>query len=131
MQRQTLTPHEKVLDRLQDLRKVRGRPISSQLMNPTPLADGSRVGLQVSLRQMNQTRFYVVRRRERPVQVGLLIGGLPPLLGREQYAQLIHQHLTTKSECVSSSLAPGVTGLTSWNLCRSPGHHQQHLHQSR
>ena len=55
---------------------------------------------QVSLRQMNQTRFYVVENRNRAVQVNLLIGGLPPLLTKEEYIQLIQEHLAIKSESV-------------------------------
>ncbi|GLD67014.1 diacylglycerol kinase theta-like protein [Lates japonicus] len=78
VQRQTLTPQEKILDKLQEIRKL-------------------------SLRQMNQTRFYVVENRNRAVQVNLLIGGLPPLLAKEEYAQLIQEHLTIKSHLVTIS----------------------------
>ncbi|XP_018517555.1 diacylglycerol kinase theta isoform X1 [Lates calcarifer] len=78
VQRQTLTPQEKILDKLQEIRKL-------------------------SLRQMNQTRFYVVENRNRAVQVNLLIGGLPPLLTKEEYAQLIQEHLTIKSHLVTIS----------------------------
>lgn len=46
---------------------------------------------------MHQTRFYVVENRNRVVQVDLLIGGLPPLLAKEEYAQLIEEHLAIKS----------------------------------
>ncbi|XP_029283679.1 diacylglycerol kinase theta [Cottoperca gobio] len=73
VQRQTLTPQEKIQDKLQEIRKV-------------------------SLRQMNQTRFYVVENRKRALQVSLLIGGLSPLLTREEYIQLIQEHLSIKSE---------------------------------
>ncbi|XP_026199803.1 diacylglycerol kinase theta [Anabas testudineus] len=78
VQRQTLTPQEKILDKLQEIRKV-------------------------SLRQMNQTRFYIMENRNRAVQVNLLIGGLPPLLNKEDYEQLIEKHLTSKSHLVSIS----------------------------
>lgn len=54
--------------------------------------------LQVSLRQMNQTRFYIVENKNQALQVRLLIGGLPPLLTKEGYVQLIEEHLTIKSE---------------------------------
>lgn len=47
---------------------------------------------------MNQTRFYIMENRNRAVQVNLLIGGLPPLLNKEDYEQLIEKHLTSKSE---------------------------------
>ncbi|XP_040903831.1 diacylglycerol kinase theta isoform X2 [Toxotes jaculatrix] len=78
VQRQTLTPQEKILDKLQEIRKL-------------------------SLRQMNQTRFYVVENGNRTVRVGLLIGGLPPLLTKEEYVQLIQEHLTIKSHLVTIS----------------------------
>lgn len=54
--------------------------------------------VQVSLRQMNQTRFYIVENKNRAVRVELLIGGLPPLLTTEMYTQLIEEHLAIKSE---------------------------------
>lgn len=56
--------------------------------------------LQVSLRQMNQTRLYVQQQevQQHEVQVGLLVLGLPPLLATEQYVQLLQQHLDMKSE---------------------------------
>ncbi|XP_034721579.1 diacylglycerol kinase theta, partial [Etheostoma cragini] len=78
VQRQTLSPQEKILDKLQEIRKV-------------------------SLRLMNQTRFYVVETRKQAVQVCLLIGGLTPLLTREEYDQLIQDHLTIKSHLVTIS----------------------------
>uniref|UniRef100_A0A3Q3MTR5 Diacylglycerol kinase n=1 Tax=Labrus bergylta TaxID=56723 RepID=A0A3Q3MTR5_9LABR len=40
---------------------------------------------QMSVRQMNQTRFYIVENINRAVQVSLLIGGLPSLLAKEEY----------------------------------------------
>ncbi|XP_074505657.1 diacylglycerol kinase theta [Sebastes fasciatus] len=76
VQRQTLTPQEKIQDKLQEIRKV-------------------------SVRQMNQTRFYVVENRKRAVQVNLLIGGLTPLLTKDEYVQLIQEHLTIKSHLVT------------------------------
>ncbi|XP_027136381.1 diacylglycerol kinase theta isoform X3 [Larimichthys crocea] len=72
VQRQTLTPQENIVDKLQEIRKA-------------------------SLRQMNQTRFYIVENKKPEVQVNLLIGGLPPLLTKEEYGQLIQEHLTAKS----------------------------------
>lgn len=53
---------------------------------------------------MNQTRFYIVENRNRAVQVNLLIGGLPPLLNKEEYEQLIEKHLSSKSKCVQLSV---------------------------
>ncbi|XP_059202973.1 diacylglycerol kinase theta [Centropristis striata] len=78
VQRQSLSRQEKIQDKLQEIRKV-------------------------SLRQMNQTRFYVVETRTRAVQVSLLIGGLPPLLTRDEYQQLIQEHLAAKSHLVTIS----------------------------
>nr|XP_040028542.1 diacylglycerol kinase theta-like [Gasterosteus aculeatus aculeatus] len=78
VQRQTLTPQEKIQDKLQEIRKV-------------------------SLRQMNQTRFYLVEDRKSAVQVSLLIGGLTPQLNRDEYVQLIQEQLTMKSHLVTLS----------------------------
>lgn len=78
VQRQTLTPQEKLLDKLREIRKV-------------------------SLRQMNQTRFYIVENKNRAVRVELLIGGLPLLLTTEKYTQLIEEHLAIKSHLVTIS----------------------------
>lgn len=47
---------------------------------------------------MHQSRFYVVENRKQSVKVELLIGGLPPLLDKEEYSQLLHEHLAVKSE---------------------------------
>uniref|UniRef100_A0A8C9YYB7 Diacylglycerol kinase n=1 Tax=Sander lucioperca TaxID=283035 RepID=A0A8C9YYB7_SANLU len=57
----------------------------------------------MSLRLMNQTRFYAVENRKQAVQVCLLIGGLAPLLTREEYDQLLHEHLAIKSHLVTIS----------------------------
>ncbi|MEQ2187962.1 hypothetical protein GOODEAATRI_010120, partial [Goodea atripinnis] len=51
---------------------------------------------QLSLRQMNQTRFYVVENRNPTVQVSLLIVGLPPLT-KEEHTRLMEEHLDIKS----------------------------------
>lgn len=55
---------------------------------------------QLSLRQMNQTRFYVVENKNRAVQVDLLILGLPPLLAKEEQTRLLQEQLEIKSESV-------------------------------
>ncbi|XP_077429540.1 diacylglycerol kinase theta isoform X2 [Vanacampus margaritifer] len=78
VQRQTLTPQQNILDKLHDIRKT-------------------------SLRQMNQTRFYVAERRSQAVRVSLLIGGLPPELSKEQYWQLMREQLTVKSHLADVS----------------------------
>ncbi|KAJ4922560.1 hypothetical protein JOQ06_016564 [Pogonophryne albipinna] len=85
VQRQAMSPQEKILEKLQEIRKV-------------------------SLRQMNQTRLVAVPNRkggvlsaQQGVQVSLLIGGLDPLLSREEYERLIQEQLTNKSHLVSFS----------------------------
>ncbi|XP_075869760.1 diacylglycerol kinase theta isoform X2 [Nelusetta ayraudi] len=87
VQRATLSPQEKILDKLQEIRKV-------------------------SLRQMNQTRLYMQQQevQQQEVQVGLLVLGLPPLLATEQYMQLLQQHLDMKSHLVSVSHTYGSQG---------------------
>ncbi|TDH07298.1 hypothetical protein EPR50_G00104560 [Perca flavescens] len=72
VQRQMLSPQEKIQDKLQEIRKM-------------------------SLRLMNQTRFYAVETRKQAVQVCVLIGGLTPLLTSEEYAQLLQDHLAIKT----------------------------------
>uniref|UniRef100_A0A3B3YLM5 Diacylglycerol kinase n=1 Tax=Poecilia mexicana TaxID=48701 RepID=A0A3B3YLM5_9TELE len=76
VQRQTLSPQEKMVDKLQEIRKL-------------------------SLRQMNQTRFYIVQNQNPAVQVGLLISGLPPLLTKEEYCGLLEEHLDFKGHLVT------------------------------
>ncbi|XP_061644086.1 diacylglycerol kinase theta-like isoform X2 [Phyllopteryx taeniolatus] len=73
-----------------------------------------RLALQMSLRQMNLTRFYVAERRSQALQVSLLIGGLPPLLSKEQYWQLMQEQLIVKSHLVDIShvyASQGAVGL--------------------
>lgn len=76
VQRQVLDGQELLLDKLQEIRKM-------------------------SLRQMNQTRFYIEERRNGVVQVNLLLGGLPTQLGKEEYTNLLSEHLTIKSHLVT------------------------------
>uniref|UniRef100_A0A8B9K832 Diacylglycerol kinase n=1 Tax=Astyanax mexicanus TaxID=7994 RepID=A0A8B9K832_ASTMX len=71
VQRQVLAGQELLLEKLREIRKI-------------------------SLRQMNQTRFYVVENQNRVVQVELLLGGLPQNLNTEEYTQLLQQHLEIK-----------------------------------
>ncbi|XP_057705596.1 diacylglycerol kinase theta-like isoform X1 [Corythoichthys intestinalis] len=78
VQSQTLAPQQNILDRLREIRKV-------------------------SLRQMHQTRFYVAERRSQEVQISLLIGGLPNLPDKEDYWQLMLEHLSVKSHLVDIS----------------------------
>lgn len=61
---------------------------------------------------MNQTRFYVMQNVSPAVQVSLLVGGLPPLLAKEDYIQLLQEHLAVKSEShLSSAASPSVVTL--------------------
>ncbi|KAK0135963.1 Diacylglycerol kinase theta [Merluccius polli] len=83
--RQVLTGQELLLVKLQEIRKV-------------------------SLRQMNQTRFYATEKSNHVIQVSLLIGGLPLLLPREEYTQLVQEHLSVKSHLVTMSHMYGSQG---------------------
>lgn len=76
VQRQILSGQELLLDKLQEIRKT-------------------------SLRQMNQTRFYLEEVRNRVVQVSLLLGGFPADLSKEEYTHLLSEHLGLKSHLVS------------------------------
>ncbi|KAF5906437.1 diacylglycerol kinase theta, partial [Clarias magur] len=76
VQKQVLGGQELLMDKLQEIRKT-------------------------SLRQMNQTRFYIVENRNRVVQVDLLIGGLPVQLSTEEYTELLQEHLAIKSHLVT------------------------------
>ncbi|XDV37584.1 hypothetical protein PO909_007162 [Leuciscus waleckii] len=72
VQRQVLSGQELLLDKLLEIRKT-------------------------SLRQMNQTRFYIEESRNRMVQVNLILGGFPTQLDKEEYAPLLSEHLAVKS----------------------------------
>uniref|UniRef100_A0A672PZH3 Diacylglycerol kinase n=1 Tax=Sinocyclocheilus grahami TaxID=75366 RepID=A0A672PZH3_SINGR len=56
---------------------------------------------QTSLRQMNQTRFYIEESRNRVAQVNLLLGGFPTQLEKEEYTHLLSEHLSVKSHLVT------------------------------
>ncbi|KTG31622.1 hypothetical protein cypCar_00008916, partial [Cyprinus carpio] len=76
VQRQVLGGQEILLDKLQEIRKT-------------------------SLRQMNQTRFFIEESRNRVAQVNLLLGGFPTQLDREEYTHLLSEHLAVKSHLVT------------------------------
>ncbi|XP_077589720.1 diacylglycerol kinase theta [Stigmatopora nigra] len=82
---QTLTPQQNILEKLRDIRKE-------------------------SLRQMNQTRFYVAERWSQEVQISLLIGGLPAQLSKEDYWQLLQEELSINSHLVEISHVYGTQG---------------------
>uniref|UniRef100_A0A8C7DA26 Diacylglycerol kinase n=1 Tax=Oncorhynchus kisutch TaxID=8019 RepID=A0A8C7DA26_ONCKI len=56
--------------------------------------------VQFTSRQMNQTRFYIVESRKQVVQVNLLLEGLPVQLSKEEYTNLLQEHLAIKSAVV-------------------------------
>ncbi|RXN29119.1 diacylglycerol kinase theta [Labeo rohita] len=85
VQRQVLSGQEILLDKLQEIRKT-------------------------SLRQMNQTRFYIEESRNRVAQVNLLLGGFPTQLEKEEYTRLLSEHLEVKSHLVSITHAYSEQG---------------------
>eukprot|EP00063_Salmo_salar_P092835 XP_014067670.1 PREDICTED: diacylglycerol kinase theta-like isoform X2 [Salmo salar] len=85
VQRQGLTGQELLLYKLQEIRKI-------------------------SLRQMNQTRFYIVESRKQVVQVNLLLEGLPVQLSKEEYTDLLQEHLAIKSHLVTITHVYGSQG---------------------
>ncbi|XP_033823002.1 diacylglycerol kinase theta-like [Periophthalmus magnuspinnatus] len=89
--KQTLGPKEKILDKVREIRKV-------------------------SLRQMHQTRLYVVENRRSEVNVELLIGGLPTVLDTKEYTHLLEEHLAIKSNLVSIYQIYGAQGWLSLQI---------------
>uniref|UniRef100_A0A669QEN7 Diacylglycerol kinase n=1 Tax=Phasianus colchicus TaxID=9054 RepID=A0A669QEN7_PHACC len=77
-QRMVLDNQELILHRLEDIRKV-------------------------SVRQMNQTRFYIVENSKSTVQVNIFVGGLPPQLSPEEYMNILKDELAIKTNVVSLS----------------------------
>uniref|UniRef100_A0A8C5RBV6 Diacylglycerol kinase n=1 Tax=Laticauda laticaudata TaxID=8630 RepID=A0A8C5RBV6_LATLA len=78
VQRMVLDDHESIISRLQDIRKT-------------------------SLRQMNQTRFYIVENNISTVRVHLFVGGLPLHLTTEEYIKILKDELAIKTNLVSMS----------------------------
>ncbi|KAM8960987.1 diacylglycerol kinase theta [Pelodytes ibericus] len=76
VQRRILQGEEIVLDVLKDIRKT-------------------------SIRQMNQTRFYIEENHKLDIQIHILVGGLPPLLSAAEYTNLLKEHLDIKEHLVS------------------------------
>uniref|UniRef100_A0A670Y9A8 Diacylglycerol kinase n=1 Tax=Pseudonaja textilis TaxID=8673 RepID=A0A670Y9A8_PSETE len=58
---------------------------------------------QTSLRQMNQTRFYIVENNISTVRVHLFVGGLPLHLTTEEYTKILKDELAIKTNVVSMS----------------------------
>uniref|UniRef100_A0A8C9FM91 Diacylglycerol kinase n=1 Tax=Pavo cristatus TaxID=9049 RepID=A0A8C9FM91_PAVCR len=61
------------------------------------------LGRQISIRQMNQTRFYIVENSKSTIQVNMFIGGLPPQLSPEEYMNILKDELAIKTNVVSLS----------------------------
>ncbi|XP_038648838.1 diacylglycerol kinase theta [Scyliorhinus canicula] len=78
VQRIVLTQLEPMLGRLQDIKKI-------------------------SVRQMNQTRFYIKRKQNSVEQFNLLLLGLPPQLNQAEALTLLKSHLEIKGDLVSFS----------------------------
>ncbi|XP_054665506.1 diacylglycerol kinase theta isoform X4 [Grus americana] len=78
VQRMILDNHELILNRLKDIRKT-------------------------SIRQMNQTRFYIVENSKSIVRVNLFVSGLPPQLSPEEYTNILKDELAIKTNVVSVS----------------------------
>ncbi|XP_034996340.2 diacylglycerol kinase theta [Zootoca vivipara] len=78
VQRMVLDDHELILSRFQDIRKT-------------------------SLRQMNQTRFYIVENNIQATRVHLFVGGLPPHLSTDEYTNILRDELSLKTNLVSVS----------------------------
>ncbi|XP_069482496.1 diacylglycerol kinase theta isoform X2 [Ambystoma mexicanum] len=76
VQRTVLSEQELLLARLRDIRKI-------------------------SIRQMNQTRFYIVEDTNLDVIINLFVGGLPPMLCSEEYTNILKNNLDIKENVVS------------------------------
>ncbi|POI33429.1 hypothetical protein CIB84_002819, partial [Bambusicola thoracicus] len=73
VQRMVLDSQKLILNRLEDIKKI-------------------------SIRQMNQTRFYIVENSKSTVQVNVFVGGLPPQLSPEEYMNILKDELAIKTE---------------------------------
>ncbi|XP_065262777.1 diacylglycerol kinase theta [Emys orbicularis] len=85
VQRMVLDDQEMILSRLRDIRKT-------------------------SIRQMNQTRFYIVENNKSVVRVNLFVGGLPPQLSAEEYTNILKDDLAIKTNLLSLSHVYSVPG---------------------
>uniref|UniRef100_A0A8C8VGT5 Diacylglycerol kinase n=1 Tax=Pelusios castaneus TaxID=367368 RepID=A0A8C8VGT5_9SAUR len=63
-----------------------------------------------SIRQMNQTRFYIVENNKSVVRVNLFVGGLPPQLSAEEYMNILKDDLAVKTNLVSVSHVYSMQG---------------------
>uniref|UniRef100_A0A672PCB0 Diacylglycerol kinase n=2 Tax=Sinocyclocheilus grahami TaxID=75366 RepID=A0A672PCB0_SINGR len=115
------TPDNKPIfkDTVSDSWLLRSKPREVEVMKIYPgslngqeiLLDKLQEIRKTSLRQMNQTRFYIEESRNRVAQVNLLLGGFPTQLDREEYTHLLSEHLAVKSKSVSAVLFSGAVVL--------------------
>ncbi|XP_007056908.3 LOW QUALITY PROTEIN: diacylglycerol kinase theta [Chelonia mydas] len=85
VQRMVLDDQEMILSRLKDIRKT-------------------------SIRQMTQTRFYIVENSKSVVRVNLFVGGLPPQLSAEEYTNILKDDLAIKTNLLSLSHVYSMQG---------------------
>ncbi|XP_053558715.1 diacylglycerol kinase theta [Bombina bombina] len=76
VQRMILQAEELILDKRKDIRKT-------------------------SIRQMNQTRFYIEENTKPDIKIQILIGGLTPLLSAAEYTNILKDNLDIKDNMVS------------------------------
>ncbi|OCT59255.1 diacylglycerol kinase theta [Xenopus laevis] len=76
VQRMVLPFEEIIFDRLHEVRKT-------------------------SIRQMNQTRFYIEENEKPEIKIQILISGLPPSLSDKEYTDILKEHLAIKDKLVS------------------------------
>uniref|UniRef100_A0A9J8ABW8 Diacylglycerol kinase n=1 Tax=Cyprinus carpio carpio TaxID=630221 RepID=A0A9J8ABW8_CYPCA len=93
------TPDNKPIfkDTVSDSWVLRSKPKETEVV----VSNSELVTFQTSLRQMNQTRFYIEESRNRVAQVNLLLGGFPTQLEKEEYTHLLSEHLSVKSHLVT------------------------------
>ncbi|XP_072439804.1 LOW QUALITY PROTEIN: diacylglycerol kinase theta [Chiloscyllium punctatum] len=56
---------------------------------------------KISVRQMNQTRFYIKKKQNSMEQVNLLLMGLPPQMARDECLTLLQRHIEINGNLVS------------------------------
>ncbi|OWK13801.1 hypothetical protein Celaphus_00017221 [Cervus elaphus hippelaphus] len=114
VQRTVLADEEPLLDRLREIRQGvcpedtkatlarSASPRGPQQVGGVPGALLSVPSLQMSLRQMSQTRFYVAESRALAPRVSLFVGGLPPGLSPQEYRSLLDEAVASKGPVTSS-----------------------------
>uniref|UniRef100_A0A3B3ZUB9 Diacylglycerol kinase n=1 Tax=Periophthalmus magnuspinnatus TaxID=409849 RepID=A0A3B3ZUB9_9GOBI len=82
--------------------------VEGSIVLSTPDFNSINLISQVSLRQMHQTRLYVVENRRSEVNVELLIGGLPTVLDTKEYTHLLEEHLAIKSKGLHNTINQNI-----------------------